>query len=241
MKLFGKIVLAAVAVTSVIAFSSCSQETTPVAAYQYKESAANATNPGAEKTLVFYGDEKKGSFAISTAELKFNGKNGHNRLDTTIYFLDADGNRSDAEGRKLENQFTELTVPSYVIMKGKYTIGSDDSGNKSLALSDVEILKKLDNATVTADDLEGAYDAWETLLTATTPLEWDTSKNSDQLENDAKKNGYITKDTDGKFVIKKTVVVSEYGEYAADSSITSGTIDSNGVIEINGTTFDEVL
>lgn len=215
MKLFGKIVLAAVAVTSVIAFSSCSQET-PVAAYQYKDADGN--------TLVFYGDEKEGSFTVSTPELKFNDKNNNSRFDTTIYFLGADGNRID--GTELSGQKTEVTVPSYALLKGKYTLEGDDTG-KSLTLSEVK-------------KFSVDYDAWSTELDGVFS-EYETTKTAEQLENDAKKNGYITKNVAGDtYIIKKTVVVSEYGEYAAED--VNGDIDSDGVITIGGTyTFDEVL
>jgi len=215
MKLFGKIVLAAVAVTSVIAFSSCSQET-PVAAYQYKDTDGY--------TLVFYGDEKEGSFTVSTPELKFNDKNNNSRFDTTIYFLDADGNRID--GTELSGQKTEVTVPSYALLKGKYKLEGDDTG-KSLTLSEVK-------------KFSVDYDAWSTELDGVFS-EYETTKTAEQLENDAKKNGYITKNVAGDtYIIKKTVVVSEYGEYAAED--VNGDIDSDGVITIGGTyTFDEVL
>ena len=215
MKLFGKIVLAAVAVTSVIAFSSCSQETTPVAAYQYKDADGN--------TLVFYGDEKEGSFTVSTPEIKFNDKNNNSRFDTTIYFLDAEGNR--IEGTELTGQKTEVIVPSYALLKGKYTLEGDDTG-KSLTLSEV---KRFSIAAADwSNELSNAF------------AEWETPKTSDQLENDAKKNGYITKNVAGDtYIIKKTVVVSEYGEYAAED--VSGDIDSDGVITIGDYTFDEVL
>lgn len=221
MKLFGKIVLAAVAVTSVIAFSSCSQET-PVAAYQYKDADGN--------TLVFYGDEKEGSFAVSTPELKFNDKNNLSRFPTTIYLLDAEGNRTELT--EPSSNKTEVTVPSYALLKGKYTIADGESG-KTLTLSEVK-------------EFSMAADAWENELTDVFD-EWETNKTADQLANDAKKNGYITTDADGNYIIKKTVVVSDYGVYGNPTIVTPDgdgnvviNIDSTGVISI-GTDFDEVL
>jgi hypothetical protein len=230
MKLFGKIVLAAVAVTSVIAFSSCSQPENPVAAYQY------TNDDGA--TLVFYGNEEKGKFTVSTKEEKFKGDDS---IDTTIYFLDKEGKRlpeKDADGndnpdRSVEAK-TEVTVPSYAILKGDYEFVTDDNGGKSLNLTNVEEFK------LTETD-------WAAALAAKKDIaEFEYSGDKAALTKDAKnpKKDYITgEDLDGdtpSYILKKTISVAEFGAYETADDVSIDTFDVES-IKIGDYTFTEVL
>lgn len=225
MKLFGKIVLAAVAVTSVIAFSSCSQET-PVAAYQYKDADGN--------TFVFYGDETTGSFTVSKKEQKFDGKGSTNpnpdAIPTEIFYYEEDG----VTKASTTDAVTEVTVPSYAVLKGTYTITRDKNGDVS-GITFENIEEYLDK--------EGNELDWAAAL-ATEYGKYEYSETLAKLDEAAAKKNWISKPTTGtnanKYVIKRTADVSKFGKYGTSSKTVS--YDANtGAITADPYTFDEVL